>query len=161
MVFVAKTQQATALRVLVESLRELLTEANFHLASDGIRLTAMDASQVTLIFTHLYASEFISYECPSEHVIGINLPALHRIIKNVNNHDVLTFVYDPEVPDDLLVRVENPEKDFSMDCNLRLMEIDETMLEVPEKQIECVVTLPSNDLQRYVRDLYHTAYTEK
>ena len=151
--FLAKTQQATALRVLIESLRELLTEANFHLACDGIRLTAMDPSQVTLAFTHLFASEFIQYECDKDYIVGINLPALHRIIKNVNNHDTITFTYT-ENGDDLVILIENPDKDFSMTCNMKLMDIDEGMLDVPERDVvECVVSMPSTDFQRYIRDI--------
>ena len=43
-----KTVQASAFRVLVEALKEILTDANFEFDENGIKVMAMDSSHTVL-----------------------------------------------------------------------------------------------------------------
>ena len=43
-----KTVQASAFRILVEALKEILTDANFECDESGIKMIAMDSSRTVL-----------------------------------------------------------------------------------------------------------------
>ena len=68
-----KTVQASAIRVLVEALKDILTDANFIFDDTGIKVIAMDSSHSVLIHMKLEASNFESYYCEEQIKIGINL----------------------------------------------------------------------------------------
>ena len=53
-----KTEQAAAFRILIEALKEILTEANFIFDSSGIKLMAMDSTHSILIHMKLEADNF-------------------------------------------------------------------------------------------------------
>ena len=44
-----KTVQSSAFRVLIEALKEILTDANIECDKDGLKIIAMDASQTVLV----------------------------------------------------------------------------------------------------------------
>ena len=61
-----KTVQTGAFRVLVESLKEILTDTNFVFDKDGIKLIATDNSHIVLIHMKLEADKFENYYCESK-----------------------------------------------------------------------------------------------
>ena len=58
-----KTVQASAFRILIEALKEILTDANFECDETGIKMIAMDSSRTVLVHLKLHASKFESYMC--------------------------------------------------------------------------------------------------
>ena len=58
-----KTEQAGAFRILVEALKEILTEANFIFDESGIKLMATDSTRTILIHMKLDSSNFEEYHC--------------------------------------------------------------------------------------------------
>ena len=53
-----KTVQSSAFRVLIEALKEILTDANFEFDSTGIKVMAMDSSHTVLVHLKLQAKNF-------------------------------------------------------------------------------------------------------
>ena len=68
-----KTVQSGAFRVLVESLKEILTDTNLVFDKDGIKLIATDNSHIVLIHMKLDADKFEHYHCESKISVGINM----------------------------------------------------------------------------------------
>ena len=62
-VFNIQTVQAGAFRVLVEALKDILTDCNFIIDETGIKLIATDSSHNVLIHMKLQAENFDYYEC--------------------------------------------------------------------------------------------------
>ena len=56
-----KTEQAGAFRILIEALKEILTEANFIFDETGIKLMAMDSTHTILIHMKLDSQNFEFY----------------------------------------------------------------------------------------------------
>ena len=52
-IFIVKTVQSGAFRVLIESLKEILTDTNIIFDKNGIKLIATDISQIVLIHMKL------------------------------------------------------------------------------------------------------------
>ena len=51
--FKIKTVQTAALRILIEALKDLLTDANLKVTKDKIKLSTMDATHTVLVYLEL------------------------------------------------------------------------------------------------------------
>ena len=56
-----KTVQSSAIKILVESLKEILTDANLIIDENGIKLIAMDSTHSVLVYLKLDADKFESF----------------------------------------------------------------------------------------------------
>ena len=61
-VFMVKTVQSGAFRILVEALKEILTDTNLIFDKSGIKLVATDNSQIVLVHMKLFC---LLYTSPS------------------------------------------------------------------------------------------------
>ena len=66
-----KTEQAGAFRILIEALKEILTEANFIFDETGIKLMAMDSTHTILIHMKLEGINFEVFHCPKKIVMRL------------------------------------------------------------------------------------------
>ena len=55
------------------------------------------------------------------------------------------------------IKIENPVKKSSTDFKLKLLDINEDILEVPDIHMNVVTTLPSVDFQKITRDMSNLA----
>lgn len=149
------TVQANAVHKLFESLKEILSDANLIFDSTGISMTAMDSSRVAIAHLRLYSENFEHYYCPQRIQIGLNMLCMYKLIKIVNNNDILHLFIDENNPNELGIRIENSDKNSSTTFHLKLLDIDEDIIQIPDIDFECVITLPSNDLQKICRDMNH------
>ena len=73
-----KTVQASAFRVLIEALKEILTDCNLDFNSESLKVIAMDPSHSVLVHVKLEASNFEQFYCPEKRVIGVNMINLFK-----------------------------------------------------------------------------------
>ena len=86
-----KTEQAGAFRILIEALKEILTEGNFIFDDTGIKLMAMDSTANVLVHMKLFGEKFEYFFCSKKINIGLNLLNLYKLIKTMSNNDTLTL----------------------------------------------------------------------
>lgn len=149
------TIQSGAIRTLFEVLKEVLTDVNIVFDKSGLKIIAMDGSHIALIHMRLDASKFEVYECESKIVIGLSMGSLFKLIKTVSNTDTTRFYIDSEKPHELGISIENSDKNSITDFKLKLLDIDENEINIPDVEINCIITMPSNDFQRLCRDMSH------
>ena len=58
-----QTVQASSFRILIEALKEILTDANFEFDSAGLKLVAMDSSHTVFVHLRLNSDNFESFVC--------------------------------------------------------------------------------------------------
>ena len=58
-----KTVQTNAIKVLVEALKEILTDANIEFNETGLKVVAMDSSKTILVHLKLNSDKFDKYLC--------------------------------------------------------------------------------------------------
>tara|TARA_B100000795_G_C22786522_1_gene434871 strand:+ start:467 stop:1255 length:789 start_codon:yes stop_codon:yes gene_type:complete len=152
-----KTVQASAFRILVEALKEILTDANFECDETGIKMIAMDSSRTVLVHLKLHSDKFESYKCNEKRVLGISMINLFRIIKTMNNNDTLTLFLEKEKDSVLGIKIENSEKNTTSTFHLNLMDLDVDSIQIPSVEFESVITMPSTDFQKIIRDMHNYA----
>ena len=77
------TVQSSAIRILFESLKDVLTDVNIHANSQGIKIMSMDGSKSAIVHVKLLASQFEKFECSTPFVMGVNMLSLFKILKSI------------------------------------------------------------------------------
>jgi proliferating cell nuclear antigen len=152
-VFNIQTVQAGAFRILVESLKDILTDCNFTIDSSGIKLIATDNSHNVLIHMKLLAENFDYYQCSQPTVIGVNMTNLFKLIKTMGNSDILTLFLEKNNTNLLGIQINNKEKSLQTIYKLNLLDINNENITIPDATFETALTLPSSDFQKIIRDM--------
>ena len=72
-IFYIETVQSGAFRILIEALKEILTDGNITIDSNGIKLIAMDSTHSVLIHLKLESENFEFFQCSNKITIGVNM----------------------------------------------------------------------------------------
>ena len=94
--FEATLQQASLLKKILESVKDLVNDANFDCSSEGIALQSMDSSHVSLVALLLRHDGFTNYRCDRNIALGINLGSMSKILKCAGNDDSVTIKAEDE-----------------------------------------------------------------
>ena len=126
---------------------------------DGIRIVNMDKSHTTLVHLSLDADKFEHYYCKyPKIVVGVNMMHLFKLINTIDNDDTLTLYIAEEnfssgIVDKLGLRFENGDINQTKDQKLKLIEPEEEEMEIPNVDFSSIITFPSTDFQKIIRDL--------
>jgi len=156
-IFNIKTVQTGAIRILIESLKEILTDANFSITDKGIKLTAMDSTHSVLVHMKLLHEKFEYFHCSKNINIGINMTNLYKLIKTMSNNDTLTLFMEKNNENELGIKIMNEEKNSQTTYKLNLLDIDEQEISIPPAEFDTELTFPSNDFQKIIRDMVNIA----
>jgi proliferating cell nuclear antigen len=152
-----KTVQSSAFKVLIEALKELLTDTVIEFTKDGIKIITTDNSHVILIHLKLHADKFEYYHCDKDVKIGINMLNFYKVIKTINSNDTLTLFMHKDDNNKLGVRIENGEKNNKTTFEINLIELDHLSYDIPPVEFNSVITMPSSDFQKIIRDMHNIA----
>jgi proliferating cell nuclear antigen len=148
-----KTVQATAFKILIEALKELLIDTTVEFDATGMKIIAMDTSHIVLVHLKLDAANFEYYHCPNKIVIGINMLNMHKLIKTINSNDTLTIFMDSHDMNHLGIKIENGEKNSKTTYKLNLLDLDNNPIHIDATEFNSMITLPSSDFQKICRDM--------
>jgi len=152
-IFNIKTVQTGAIRILIESLKEILTDANFTITDKGIKLMAMDSTANVLVHMKLFEDKFEYFFCSKKINIGLNLLNLYKLIKTMSNNDTLTLFMEKNNENELGIKIHNDEKNSQTTYKLNLLDIEEKDINIPPAEFDTELTFPSGDFQKIIRDM--------
>jgi proliferating cell nuclear antigen len=148
----ARLAQGNVLKKVIDSLRDLVNEANFEFTPSGITLQSMDSAHVILVSLLLRADGFDNYRCDRTIPVGINMASLSKIIRAAANDDAITLRADDN-GETLNLVFEAPNAGRVSDYELKLMDLDVEQVALPDMSYDVTVRMPSEELQRVCRDL--------
>ena len=154
-----KTVQIAPFRTLMTALKDILLETNIVFKPDGIRIVNMDKSHTILAHLFLDAEKFEHYYCKyPKIIIGVNMFHLFKLINTIDNDAPLTLSLDEKqysegVVDNLGLKFENGDIKQCKIQKLKLIEPEQEELQVPDVPFSSIITLPSTDFQKIIRDL--------
>ncbi|XP_018328036.1 proliferating cell nuclear antigen-like [Agrilus planipennis] len=150
--FEARLTSAATLKKVLEAVKELLNEASFDCSDSGIQLQAMDNSHVSLVSLTLRSDGFDKYRCDRSLTMGMNLASMSKILKCANNDDTVTIKAQDDA-DTVTFVFESKKQEKISDYEMKLMNLDQEHLGIPETDFSCVIRMPSVEFARIVRDL--------
>ncbi|CCG81402.1 Proliferating cell nuclear antigen [Taphrina deformans PYCC 5710] len=148
----ARLNEAVTLKRVLDSVKELVSDANFDCNDGGLSLQAMDNSHVALVSLQMKEDMFEPYRCDRNIALGINLTSLSKVLKCANNDDVVTIKANDE-PDVLNLTFESGKSERFSEYDLKLMDIDQEHLGIPDTEYACTITMPSMEFAKITRDL--------
>ena len=148
-----QTVQSSAFRILIESLKDILTDCNFIIDSSGIKLIATDNSRNVLIHMKLLSENFDYFYCSEKVTLGINMTNIFKLIKTMGNNDILTLFLEKDNTNQLGIQLNNKEKCLQTVYKLNLLDIKDDNITIPDAIFETALTLPSSDFQKIIRDM--------
>lgn len=149
---IAKLDQASLLKKILDAIKELVSDANFECSSTGITLQAMDTSHVSLVHLVLRDEVFSEYRCDRSMTLGINMNSMSKILRCASNEDSLTIKANDNA-DTVTFVFESTDKDRYSEFELKLINIEADQLGIPETEYQAQVKMPSTEFQRICKDL--------
>ncbi|KAK8377140.1 hypothetical protein O3P69_013648 [Scylla paramamosain] len=150
--FEARLVKGSLLKNVLDAIKDLLKQASWDCADSGIQLQAMDSSHVSLVSVNLKAEGFDKYRCDRNLIMGMDLSSMSKILKCAANDDIITMKAQDNA-DTVTFMFESPNQEKVSDYEMKLMNLDQEHLGIPETQYACVVKMPSAEFARICRDL--------
>ncbi|ETO31853.1 hypothetical protein RFI_05259 [Reticulomyxa filosa] len=144
--------QGELFRKLIASVQDLVQDGNFMCDANGISLQGMDSSHVALVALALKKEGFVEYRCDRDVTLGINFANLAKMLKCMGAKDRLSIRAQDE-GDSASFVFESEDSSRVSNFELKLMQIDQEQLGVPETQYKAVIRMPSSEFQRICKDL--------
>jgi proliferating cell nuclear antigen PCNA len=147
------------------ALKDILLDTNIYFTPNGLFIINMDKSHNILVHLDLPAANFEFYECKRDKIIiGVNVVYLFKLINTIDNDDTLTIYiknedYNEGIVEHLSLLFENGKIKQSKIQTLKLIEPEQEELALPDVHFSSVITFPSNDFHKIIRDL--SAISEK
>eukprot|EP00744_Colponema_vietnamica_P002833 GILI01004414.1.p1 GENE.GILI01004414.1~~GILI01004414.1.p1 ORF type:complete len:324 (-),score=119.31 GILI01004414.1:222-1145(-) len=150
--FEASVSQASIWKKVIDTMKDLVNEANFDCSPAGVTIQAMDSSHVALVHLLLHFDGFRKYQCERSNLMGINMGALSKVLKIVDNNDQLTLRHEDD-SDILVISTMNTDTSKLCEYQLKLMDIESESLGIPEMEYRNKVSLPSGEFAKICRDM--------
>jgi len=147
--FEATLSEARIFKNTLEAIKDLITQTNFECSKNGITLQSMDSSHVSLLNLVLRADGFESYRCDKSMSLGIEIKSLTQILKCARNDDKVTLKAMNK--DKLIFIFKNSDK--TQKFELKLLEIDNETLAVPDTEYAFKIKGSSHEFQKTCRNL--------
>ncbi|KAG8526879.1 uncharacterized protein KY384_008308 [Bacidia gigantensis] len=148
----ATTHLLKELETVVDAIKDLVQDCNFDCNDSGVALQAMDNSHVALVSMMLKAESFSPFRCDRNIALGINLNSLMKVLRCAQNEDILTLKAE-DAPDVVNLVFESSESDRLSEYDIKLMDIDQEHLGIPETEYSATISMPSAEFQKICRDL--------
>jgi len=155
-----KTTQSSIIKILIEAIKEMIAEANLEFSNEGIRIVKMDSTDTICVSLELNAENFREsghYICnhtkESPLTVGISIVYLYKLLKGIDNDDILSFTVSEENRNVLDIKIENSAKASVKKLSLNLIEINEENLNFPEVEFDTVITYNSSCFQKIIKEM--------
>lgn len=151
--FEAKLGSAALLKKIVEAIKDLVTDAPFDCSETAMCLQAMDSSHVALVSLKMDVGLFESYRCDRAINLGMSFANMAKALKCANNDDTLMIRQGDTDNDSIVFSFEDTKRNRTQEVTVRMMDIDNEHLGIPDQEYSAVVTMPSAEFQKTCRDL--------
>ncbi|RLF81037.1 DNA polymerase sliding clamp [Thermococci archaeon] len=132
---------------LIDTASNLIDEAAFKIAEEGISMRAMDPSRVVLLDLNLPASIFSKYDLDGEETVGVNMDHFKKVLKRGKGKDILVLRKGEE--NFLEITLEGTAK---RTFRLPLIEVEELELDLPELPFTVKAVILGEVLKEAVKD---------
>lgn len=150
--FEARLSNSGIMKKVLDAIKDLLTESTFECSDSGMQVQAMDNAHVSLVSLNLKSDGFDKYRCDRNISMGMSIATMSKIFRCAGNEDTVTLkAWDN--PDTITFMFESPNKDKFSEYEMKLINMDQEHLGIPETLYSCVIKMPSAEFARICRDL--------
>lgn len=146
--------QAIAVKGTVDALVNAhIVETTMVVNKKGVSIRQVDPGQCLVVDMLLEAPSFQSFDLTEDEThVGLHMPALQRVLKSLTNKDTITLSVLYDDPVNLCVTICNEFTKSKIVHRLRILMLDFEKVEVPAREFDRVVSMPSADFARHIKD---------
>ena len=123
----------------------------------GMRIMAVDTTKTVLINLRLDANNFTKFKCKKKKLtLGVNLAYFYKLIKSVEKEDTLTLYVDHDDKNYLKIKIDSENLKDSL-VKLKLLDLAEDPMTVPDITFDAVVTMSSSEFHKICREMNQIA----
>lgn len=156
-----ETTSSAIIKSLFDVLKEIVVDINLEFSANCIKIRKIDVTSTILVNVEIDTDEVGKYSCSYTEEeplkIGLNILHLNKILKTLNNDDILYFQYDENNPSVFNIKITNQTKALSTKYSLNLLEIDDKVIGIPDIQFSTVIRYNSASFQKKIKDMYNIA----
>jgi proliferating cell nuclear antigen PCNA len=153
-VFEACTAQATAFKGTIDALVHAhICETTLVVDKKGLSVRQIDPGQCLVVDLLIESPSFQTFVLAEDEThVGINVHAFQRVLRSLTNKDTVTLSILYEEPIFLRVAVFNEFTKSEIVHKLRVLALDYEKVEIPQRECDRIVSMPSADFARHVKD---------
>ena len=152
-IFEIKTLKAVIIKNLFETLKPYIKETNILINKDGIKISTLDVSKVSVTYVKLDAKKFESYYCENPIIIGIDTTMFFKSIKSANRRETITFYMNRGEEDKLGIELSDPFLGKVKDYKIPLLSLEEKIITLTDMSFDYVINMPSVQFQNIIKDI--------
>lgn len=152
LIVLMRTSQCLQFKSLLECMKELLDEVNVEfIEGKGVRLVTLDPGKVAMVHLVIDAVEY--FYAKGTVVAGLNMSFFYKMIRSLSAGDLMVWRIFEDSPNEIHLEISNSERKTKTINIVKLLDLDNDEISVPGIQFDRVVSMPSSDLTRYVREM--------
>ena len=144
------TQGGKLFKRIVDSIKDIINDAQWVIQDSGISLEAMDNAHAALVCVLLKSECFDKFTCNRQLSLGINLASMNTIFKCAANEDTIHILTD--TPDTITFQFTSHPSRVAKYV-LKLMNLDIQNQSIVDITYNTTITMPSVEFHRIVKDL--------
>jgi proliferating cell nuclear antigen PCNA len=94
--FEARLLEGSVFKLIIESIKDLVADANVDISEEDLTIQCMDSSHCALVDVSLQAAAFDHYRCDKPQSLGIKPPNFSKILKMMNKDDIVILKADDD-----------------------------------------------------------------
>jgi proliferating cell nuclear antigen len=150
-----RTLKSSALKTLIDCLKELFSEVPIICNAQGMTMSAVDASLACFVHFFLDAKNFESYQCPAnlQFLLSINIRDLSRKIQQVKAEEELCFVMKSPQSKKLSMYRINSRSQKTVKYEIPIITINSQLPDAPKRKSKHHICLQSMDFKEICSDI--------
>jgi len=153
-IFEIKTLKSIIIKSVFETIKPYIKETNIMINKDGIKISTLDNSKVSLTYIKLDAKKFESYYCEKPVIIGIDTIILFKTIKSANRRETITFYMNKDDEDKLGIELADPFMGKVKDYKIPLLALEDKVINMSDMAFDYVINMPSVQFQQIIKDIH-------
>ena len=101
----------------------------------------MDSAHVCLVSATLKSDGFDRYTCDRDVSLGVDMDSMARVLKCAAKDDIITLSAQGANPDNVKFSFETADQDRVSEYELKLMNIEEEHLAIPDTEYRANITV--------------------
>lgn len=148
------TLKSIIIKSLFEVIKPYIKETNILINNEGLKISTMDTSKVSLTYIKLKSEKFEKYYCEKPIIIGIDTCILFKVIKYCNRRETITFYMTESEPDKLGIELSDPFMGKVKDYKIPLLALDDKIANIQSMEFDYIINIPSLQLQQIIKDIH-------
>jgi len=146
-----RTKNIDTFKNIIKFVFSIIETVNFAFEPDGIKITSMDSSHISLIDCFIPKEVFSNYNCGSGNgfVKGINLKNFSMILNHLKNTDDFIMAFENNCDEVELRFISSKYHKF---YTMKLLDIEQDQLDIPELENLTEISIDSKYLNNIIND---------